>query len=154
VIKGALVARSTVGFVLAGLVTLTAASGCGGVGKLHPVEGKATADGSPLPAGIKINFVSLNRGGPALDIQGTTDASGNYKMTTNGKPGVPAGKFKVVISQLMAAGADLSKGIAEPGSAQGPQSVVDSKFEREDTTPLLVDVPAGPFDLTCTKAAK
>jgi hypothetical protein len=141
-------------FVLAGLVVLVAASGCGGIGKLHPVEGKATVDGSPLPAGISINFVSATKSGPAVTISGSTDANGNYKMTTNGKAGVPAGKYKVVIGQLIPTATDPSKGVAAVGSVESPKSVVDPKFEREDTTTLTVDVPAGPFDLNCTGAPK
>ena len=76
-----------------GLLAMICA-GCGGGPKLYPASGSVKYDGKPL-AEASILFIPQG-GRPSI---GTTDASGNYTMTTGGKPGVPAGTYSVTVSK-------------------------------------------------------
>ena len=69
-------------------------AGCGGSPKLYPASGTVKYDGTPL-ADASILFIPQG-GRPSI---GATDASGNYTMSTGGKPGVPAGTYSVTVSK-------------------------------------------------------
>jgi len=138
------------------LTALAALVGCSGLGTLHPVKGTAkTADGQALKEGWKIHF-SPDGWKPAVqvDITGKVKASGEYEMeTTSGtstRAGVPAGKYKVYVSTLVAAGkADVGK-LADPSGLKG-QAVINKKYENPADSDMKVTVPGGPFDLSFGK---
>jgi hypothetical protein len=133
------------------LVALGAAVGCGGLGTLYPVEGKAEVDGKPLPQGVKIQFWPQAKLPAPAEISGTVDASGNYKMETNGKTGVPKGKYKVTVNTTapVAATGDIT-GMAN--KAKEAAKPVNPKYEDVEKSDLFVDVPTtNPFTLKFTK---
>ncbi len=83
------------------LVAVASLSGCDSGPKLVPVTGTVTIDGKPLD-GANIAFAP--EPGNEYPAQGTdvTSAEGNYKLSTNGRAGLPPGKYKVAISKLAA----------------------------------------------------
>jgi hypothetical protein len=135
-----------------GLAALLALLGCGGE-KLVPVEGKATVDGDPLPGGSLI-FVPVEGRGKG-SIQGNIDQNGRFKMMTNGKPGVPVGKYKVAYGEPPPEGAtaDPSATPTEPKPApkKKRERVVDPKYDSFDKTDLTIEVlpmpPVGGYKL-------
>jgi hypothetical protein len=104
-----------------GLLALVSV-GCGDKGpKLYPATGTVTYEGKPL-ADASILFVPQG-GRPSI---GTTDASGKFSMTTNGKPGVPAGTYSVTISKSTAPAA-----AGGTGGAMTPPTASDTLSEEE-----------------------
>ena len=82
--------------VALGVVVVTL-SGCGGVGTLYPVSGKVTVDGQPLPDG-QLSFVAdAEKGNKTTVIPFAKIKDGSYSLTTKGKPGAPAGWYKIMV---------------------------------------------------------
>jgi hypothetical protein len=136
------------------LLVLVAASGCGGVGKLHTVSGKVSGE---FKEGDMVVFTRTGGGKTTqnLDIRGTIKADGTYKMQTSLakslKDGVPEGTYTVTIAPLppaMASGGDPAAmaggGAAGPLTGAGPPADVKA-------SPDEVKVPGGPYDLTLSK---
>jgi hypothetical protein len=135
------------------LASCLAFAGCDPLAGSTPVEGKVTVDGQPLSAG-RIAFVSADTAAATgkFDIAGIV-ANGQYKMTTNGKAGVPPGKYKVTVST---AGSDsggdpMKMGTAPPTALSAPQRLVNQKYELVSTTDLMITVPSPTYDLTLSK---
>lgn len=127
------------------LVALTLMAGCGP--SLVPVQGKVTVDGQPLTTG---NITYYPADGKAQDETNvgyaTVQSDGTYKLA-DGKSGIAAGKYKVVIT------AGMPSNPADPYSV--PISLVNSQFSELARTPLEVEVspdaPADRYDLKVTK---
>jgi hypothetical protein len=136
------------------VVLLGAAAGCCGLlvlagcssdprGKLYPVTGKITLpDGTPCPKG-NVTFIPLEADPKAPSFpasEGAIREDGSYTLSTKGKPGVPAGKYRVV----------LSSGRERRALAKA-WSVVPLKYTSEAKSPLEVEVaenkPEGGYDL-------
>jgi hypothetical protein len=132
---------------------VVAVAGCGGLGKLHSVEGKVT--GVNIPEGI-VQFHPEKKFSTNVEIRGDIK-DGAYKMTTNGKPGVPEGKYKVTVTATaLPAGQDPSKliggGAPNPTAPMaGAEKLVGDKFTLPESTPLSVTVPGGNYELAVTK---
>jgi hypothetical protein len=135
-------------FFLWGLGVVALCGCSGGTGKLHTVEGKALVDGTALTEGTVVFYPVEPK--KALDIKGEIGSDGTYKMTTNGKPGVPAGKYKVVVNTVVAKATTDVIPTTPTGVAPPPKSKVNARFEDPTQTPLTVEVPQGPFDLKMT----
>src|SRR5687767_13348261 len=73
-------------------------AGCDG-GGLPPVKGKVTVDGAALTSG-SVRFVpDTTKGNKATtEPAGEIGSDGTYTLHTNGKPGAPAGWYKVTVS--------------------------------------------------------
>ncbi|MDR0869983.1 MAG: DUF4198 domain-containing protein [Planctomycetaceae bacterium] len=144
-------------FALSVLVLL---SGCGekhpdGFPKLYPVSVLVTQDGKPLAdAAVTLRYPDDTG---IWAIGGSSDADGKAQLRTNGYPGAPLGKFKVVV---MKENADGMKEW-EQASANNDQnaaaklkakihvySLVKPEFNRPNTTPLEVEVQADTKTLT------
>ena len=123
--------------------------GCGAdpAGKLHPVDGSISVDGKPLTLG-SISFRPMKEKGntntydPAAEIE----EDGTYSIATQGKPGAPAGWWKVVVS---------ARDPIDPKDPYKPtKSYVAAKYEIPEKTELVVEVredaPAGAYDLKLT----
>ncbi len=137
---------------LACLVGLLPVMGCGGE-PLTPVVGSVTVGGKPLTGGT-VDFYPASGSGSSQRITGTIDADGNYKMTTDGKPGVPKGSYKVTVNTMdpPAGGADPSHMPAgPPPPVAKPQRHADTKYETPSRTDLTIQVPSDNYDLKLTR---
>ncbi|MDX1969186.1 MAG: hypothetical protein SFV23_18560 [Planctomycetaceae bacterium] len=87
--------RRCCAFVLACLI-----AGCGGSSEftLHPVSGKITKGGQPLPD-ITVSLVPADATIKAPPMIGRTDDQGQYSIrTVSGETGCPEGTFKIVLT--------------------------------------------------------
>jgi hypothetical protein len=124
-------------------------AGCGNNTKprdlpvLYPVTITVTSEGKPLENAV-VDLVS----NPPLKFQAITgtDINGKAVMKTYNYNGVPAGKFKVVITRdidddfVYVKNSDGSQGIA--GSTR--YQTLDIKFSKAETTPFEIEVPLKP----------
>jgi len=132
-----------------GLLGVVAASGCGGIGKLHPVSGKIT--GVNKIEGT-VNFLPEKKFAKPLDIRGEIK-DGSYTMKTDGKDGVPEGKYTVSIAPKPAApgGMDPSA-MTGAGEKPPPPTAASVVVEKPVTvTNPTVTVPSGNYDLAVTR---
>jgi hypothetical protein len=145
---------------------LAVAVGCSdGWPKLVPVSGKVTLDGKPLA--YKSVYFHPEKGTPGTGAATTTKEDGSYTLLAirNGAlktlPGVPAGAYRVVISEPMIP-------IEPPPAAEGPagapppavgppapsrkRPVIPARYNTPETTPLRAEVPpaGGTIDLLLT----
>jgi len=135
-------------------IGLIALAGCGGgLGKLEPVEGKISVGGQPLTAG-DVTFHPEDAKLKAT-IVGKVGSDGAYKMTTNGKPGVPKGKYKVTVTTIVLSGGTGDPGAMKPGgpaaSTGPPKRQANEKYESVGTSGLSVDVPGGNYTFQLEK---
>lgn len=130
------------------LLALLAPTGCGtdGVGSLHKVSGRVTVNGSPLTLG-SVRFVPDKARGNTTPTEpvGVIQPDGTYTLGTNGKPGAPAGWYRVTVTA--AEQADSSRPFA--GKVH-----VAPKFNVPEKSGLSVEVVAKPgpgaYDLQVT----
>src|SRR5262245_4042273 len=115
------------------LLLLFAAAGCGR--KLYPVHGKvAFPDGTPLDGGLVV-FEQQQEGESPVMARGDIHTDGSYKLSTfRPGDGVPAGKYRVLISPKT----DLN-------DVDGPRkpSPFDPRYMAFDTSGLEFEVQAG-----------
>lgn len=100
------------GGVLSALFGLCAfVAGCGDSGpKLYPVTGKVTVNGNPLSSGTVVFNPDKAKGNTFGGIcVGELSSDGAYTLQTNGKPGAPAGPYKVTITATAATPMDNTK---------------------------------------------
>ena len=123
-------------------------AGCGGSSAaLLPVEGAVTADGKALTRG-SVGFHPDSAKGNTAERVSSAEISdnGTYKVYTDGKPGAPAGWYKVTV---------VSMSEVDSGQAESAKSFVAAKFNDPKETPLTVEVkpspPAGHYDLKATQ---
>ncbi len=65
-----------------------------------PISGVVKLDGEPL-ADANITFIRESTGKEGvMSGSGKTDMSGKYAVRTGGQPGVPPGRYRVVVSKL------------------------------------------------------
>jgi hypothetical protein len=151
--------RSRTNWIIAGVVCgMFVISGCGDGLGLKPTTGTVTYKGAPVE-GANVTFVAES--GPIGT--GTTDASGKFTITTNGKPGAVVGKHGVMISKTSSniegmpanpTPEDMMKMGAKMGAKAGAISKdeLPSKFGTTQGSGLTADVTADgennfPFDL-------
>lgn len=124
------------------------AQGCGdssGVGPTFPVSGKVTLNNEPVTAKTTIVLFKpdASKGNTSLyEPTGTVDAEGNYKLTTKGKNGAPAGWYKVIVT---------AREEAAPAHPKGPKqhrpvskSLLPAKYGRPETAGLSIEVVENP----------
>jgi hypothetical protein len=138
------------GWILCGCAVL--AAGCGGGTKLPPlvpVTGTVTVDGQPV-AGAQVGLWPQWQGAPPMQCFGTTDASGNFKVLTDGKEGAPVGQYKVTVTP--GPGMMVPQGNPDPRSK--PPMPVDMKYSNVRETDQAINVPegGGNFPLALKKA--
>ena len=72
--------------------------GCsGGEAARYPVEGVILLNGKPYPS-VTVDFVPDPGNAAIAAGSDVTGPEGNYRITTLGKPGLPVGKYKVVVT--------------------------------------------------------
>lgn len=117
--------------------------------KLVPVQGKVTVDGSAIE-GLGVSFRPDAEKGNKTGLlpAATVNAEGRYELTTGGRPGAPAGWYKVVVVPPTP---PMTGGEA-PKPAPPPFNV---KYTSDATTELRVEVKEGAaadaYDLKLTK---
>ena len=121
-------------------------AGCGdGLGARHPVEGTVKVGDQPL-AGAKLTFWPASGKG-AGNITGQSGPDGRYRMTTNGKPGVPAGKYKVTVHMAPPTTTEADPSKIGPSGSNPPPRPFNARYDDQTRTDLSVDVPGTNFDL-------
>jgi len=137
------VRRSLATALLSGLV-LVSTIGCGGGPPTIPVTGKVTVDGQPLAKGSLLFKPEEGLKIPR-EPSGTIE-NGDYSISTDGKPGAPLGKYKVVIV------AHQEIDSTKPDAVKSP---FNAKYSHPYKTDLKVEVVASPaagaYDFKLTK---
>jgi hypothetical protein len=103
---------------------------------LYPVEGSVLYNGQPAVGAQIIFFPEGNDSVTATIPSTVVEKDGTFKLNTNGQPGAPAGKYKVVVQ------VPLKDGLAAKKGAMGGESekTTDDKYvlgtfaSRESTT--------------------
>jgi hypothetical protein len=119
-------------------------AGCDGSGSLQKVTGKVTVDGAPLTTG-SVRFVpDAAKGNKSKDEPaGQIGSDGTYTLITNGKPGAPAGWYKVTVNATE---------VPESSNPFGGKALVAPRFNVPETSGLSVEVVSSPksgaYDLT------
>lgn len=136
-----MIARTVVGCRLRVVfVSLALCVGCAPAPQevLHPVKGRITLDGKPLPRGtvtLRPESTSVTWHQPT----GVIEPPGEYVVYTNGRNGAPPGQYQVVVFATEAA--TSSDGAARPGL---PKSLVPPRYNDSKQTPLRLQVVAQP----------
>jgi hypothetical protein len=130
-------------------------AGCDSLSSLTAVEGKVTVDGQPISGG-RVAFLDAASGtNKGVDITGTIGSDGAYKMTSNGKAGVPKGKYKVTVNTMVPGAAPSGDPAKLTGTAPGGSGILqrsaNEKYEMFDKTDLIIEVPSPSYDLKLTK---
>jgi hypothetical protein len=117
-VKELIVIRVRLTILISGVFTLLFA-GCGGP-SLKPASGTVTYKGAPVE-GASVVFSPVK--GPLGN--GTTDASGKYTISTEGKPGAMLGKHEVMISKF-------TSPTTVPGGGTSPQDMINAAKAKGD----------------------
>ena len=124
-------------------------SGCGGGGHV-PVSGKVLLDGKAIKVAkgetAAVNFYPDKQGAGSFGI-GPVDENGEYEISSDKKPGIKAGTYKVTVT--------YSKPSDPKNPYSAPKRLVNQKYGDVNTTQLEVEVkadtPPGHYDLRVTK---
>jgi len=114
-----------------------------GCARSVPVKGKVeTTDGKLVPNGNVIFVPDKDKGNTSTDEpRANITEQGTYELITNGKPGAPAGWYKVVVNAVEKTEGDNTKPTT-------PKQLVAQKYNKVETTDLSVEVkPDGTYDL-------
>jgi hypothetical protein len=117
-------------------------SGCGGPAEdLVPVTGQVTLDGKPLKVGSVSFRPDAARGNTSLHHPTSEiDAEGSYTLVSAGKKGAPPSWYRVLVF------ADENVQPGTPAHPVAPRWLVPAHYTDEKTTPLSVEVVAGPAE--------
>jgi hypothetical protein len=128
-------------------ILMTIITGCGGasdgpkqIDKLPtvPVSGSVKLRGAPLP-NVAVMFQT---GDGKTTASGTSDTSGNFKLSTYGKEdGAPVGTYKIMVVANLAK--PLPDGGFEPIPETGVKSPIPAKYGDLRTTDIIKEVPSG-----------
>jgi hypothetical protein len=123
------------------------AAGCDGKPNVAtlPVSGKVTVDDKPVTSGqVTLQPLAEKPQGVGLSA-GTIGSDGTYTISTAGKPGAPAGKYKVTVTPSM----------MPTGGNAPPAPPFNAKYTDPAKTTLEIEVrenaPAGAYDLKLEK---
>lgn len=121
-------------FLGACLAASAALVGCGGEGgpSLSPVKGVVKYNGAPVQ-GASVSF-SYENGQLAV---GSTDASGAFSLTTNGRPGAPLGVAKVGVNKADTASGGQETTTMKPEDMQKMQIEMMKRGNKGPTKPPL-----------------
>jgi hypothetical protein len=120
--------------------------GCGGPPAVAtvPVSGKVTLEGQPVSSGL-VSFAAADDKVGAGLCTGIIGADGEYKISSDGKPGAPLGKYKVTVTPSM----------TPPPASGAPPSPFNARYMSSTSTPLVIEVvsnpAAGAYDLKLKK---
>jgi hypothetical protein len=130
--------------LLATVFALPLLAGCEAPGpKVYAVKGKLTINGAPAKD-VQIHLYPTDNFGTLGS--GLVGPDGAYEILSGnlGRPGVAAGKYKVVLQQMGPSGKEAAMARYGAGSAGGPPPVPKATFPTEysaaDTSPKEVEV--------------
>jgi len=139
--------RGPTPLVCLGAALLLGLTSCGGGPKLYQVEGKISMGNQPIKAGSVTLYPEDPKSESKALPTGMID-NGTFKITTEGKPGAPLGKYKVTVMEGGGAGDPAAMGGAP--KAAGLNKYMDSA--KTDLKLEVVESPApGAYDLKLTK---
>jgi hypothetical protein len=131
--------------LLALFITTILLAGCASQ-RLEPVSGKVTVDGKPLEKGAVV--YTPEESNPFKEEVRGDITNGDYTLFTQGRPGAPAGPYKVTVS-----GAQVPSNPKDPYSV--PVNLVNVKYTDLAKTDIRIEVTASPaagaYDLKLTK---
>src|ERR1700722_7858539 len=106
--------------------------GCGGPPAVAtlPVSGKVTVDGQPITSG-QVSFTAADDKIGAGLCTGSIGADSAYKISSDGKPGAPPGKYKVTVTPSMA---------PPTGGGVRPLLPYNASYSNPQLTPLVIEV--------------
>jgi hypothetical protein len=118
-------------------------SGCGGTPKpeglpeLYPLTIKLTQDGGKPLVDASVRLITMDANTTTRwNVSGSTNAQGIAVLKTHGEyPGVPVGKYKVVVTKE-----DLVYNQSTPPQIIGRFHLVESQYANIVTTPLTIEV--------------
>jgi hypothetical protein len=122
--------------LLSGVVLLL--PGCGSGPRLYDIPGSITVDGQPAD-GATLLFHPEDLKKIPWTSTANVDPDGTFKVITDMKPGIPAGKFKVTLtwpdpSQKPSAGSIAS------GSTEDPPDMLKGAFASTNKSDLSIEV--------------
>jgi hypothetical protein len=125
--------------VLGAAVALAVVGGCGGEAR---VAGTVTLEGEPV-AGALVAFVAADD--KTAPVVAQSDDAGGYALVGNKGGGVPAGKYKVVVTRMALKDGTVPTGERlEQARARGLlQNVLPPAYADRATTPLQFDLGGG-----------
>jgi hypothetical protein len=131
------VLRFPIGMRFAILCCAFCGAGCTKSVSLTQVKSVVLVDGQRLTSGGQVTFFSMDgadsKGGM---ITGKINDNGEYTMSTEGKQGVPLGRYKVVVTPpMMPSGGDKAAPLP-----------YDKKYANSKDTPLMIEVVASPTE--------
>jgi len=118
------------------LIAVVVLAGCGPGGpSLIPVEGKITADNEPLAKGSLAFHPDAAKGNASKKTGAADIKDGSYKLYTDGRPGAPAGWYKVTV---------VSAGEPDNTKPEAPvKSLVAPRYADSKLTDQYIEVKAG-----------
>ncbi|MBC7852595.1 MAG: carboxypeptidase regulatory-like domain-containing protein [Pirellulaceae bacterium] len=144
-------ALSKESLVLIFVLGIACIAGCGpavkeGDFKVTPLTGKVTLNGSAL-ADADVMFL-LQGTAPAdyFGSAGKTDAQGNFEAMTGTRKGVPAGKYKVVVSKLV--GQDGKAVVNDPSSGMDLEQMKAGGLVKQAVAPEFSDIALTTTEVT------
>ena len=98
----------------------------------------------PAAGALVVFFPEADASIQAIVPSATVGDDGKFVLNTNGKPGAPAGKYKVVVQIPLrtAAAAPAVKGLGGGEERQQAQHV-PGPFAARETTPIVAEVKTG-----------
>ncbi len=110
--------------------------------KLFPVKGKVTLDNVAI-AGASVAFLPTEPGQGTRASGGRTNEAGIYELETNGKAGIPAGKFKVVITKRVMPDGSPPDDVKTPPILSKASETIPPAYSDRNLTTLKATVPEG-----------
>jgi hypothetical protein len=120
-------------------------SGCSSTPSLVPAKGVVRLDGKPIE-NVFVCFWALEPGDPSRTGYGLgiTDAQGNVVVKDLfGKEGIFPGKYKVTFSLYVnAQGEPIAVNAKARDVYGGARDIMPKKYQKQETTDVLVEVPS------------
>jgi hypothetical protein len=117
---------------------------------LYPVDGSVTYQGEPARGATVVFFPEGNDSLTAVIPSGGVGEYGTFTINTNGKPGAPAGKYRVVI-HIPARAAPKppapKAGLGDDPERKPDAPTVAAPFADRSTTALRAEVKSSPNKL-------
>jgi hypothetical protein len=119
--------------------------GCGGqrtpdgLPKLYPVTLQFTQEGEPCD-GASVQFVAVSESPNNWVVGGSTNTAGIAMLKTYGQyPGVPEGKYKIVVSKVERESLGTGETMFD-SKGENVYNLIDPSYSSSNTTSLTIEV--------------